>query len=593
MPGLRPRLREGGVSGAQEGVAGGRLARFARRIAPHGPVLALLLPALLLLGLVYVLPLAEVVRLSFGERGLTLSHYADLAGDDIVRRILGRTLWISLQVTAICLVVGFPLAVLIARASPRVQPILLLLVVIPMWTAILVRTYAWMVLLGRQGVVNDTLMGLGLTDAPLSLLYNRFSVIVGMVHIMLPFMVLPILNTLRQIPPALTTAAESLGASPLRSFLTVYLPLSLPGIAAGCVLVFIMSLGFYVTPALLGGLRDTTFVLLIERYVSVIRNWPMAAAMSVLLLVITLAIVVATQAGGRGARRPSLAARMTVRAALAISTRARRSGGWLARRASRRGGTGWGARLIGGGGLVFLCAPMVIILILSFSSAPFLTFPPESFSLRWYENFFGRPDWTGAAMTSIRVALATMVLTTLLGTAAAVALVRADFPGKAVLAGFMISPIVVPTMVLAIAIYFVFARIGLVGSEIGLVLAHSVLAIPFVVVVVSGALQSVDTLPERAARTLGAPPHTAFLRITLPVLRPAVLTAAFFAFLASFDELVIALFIAGTGARTLPKRMWEGIREEIDPTIAAVAAMLIGLTLLLLLIAEIARSRRR
>jgi len=564
-----------------------------RHIARHGPMMALLLPAMLLLGLVYVLPLAEVVRLSFGQRDFTLAHYAELAGDDIIHRILGRTLWISLQVTAISLAAGFPLAVLIARASSRMRPILLLLVVIPMWTAILVRTYAWMVLLGRQGVVNGSLMAVGLTDEPLSLLYNRFSVIVGMVHIMLPFMVLPILNTLRQIPPELTVAAESLGASPLRSFLTIYLPLSLPGIAAGCVLVFIMSLGFYVTPALLGGLHDTTFVLLIERYVSVIRNWPMAAAMSVLLLVLTLAIVIATQAGGRGERRVSLAVRLLVRAALAVSTRARRGSLLLVRPHAGAGGAGWGARLIGGAGLVFLCAPLGIILILSFSSSPFLTFPPEGFSLRWYENFFARPDWTGAAMTSIRVALATMLVATLMGTAAAVALVRAEFPGKALLAGFMISPIVVPTVVLAIAIYFVFARLGLVGTEIGLILAHSVLAIPFVIVVVSSALQSTDTLPERAARTLGAPPHIAFLRVTFPVLRPAVITAAFFAFLASFDELVIALFIAGTGARTLPKRMWEGIREEIDPTIAAVAAMLIGLTLLLLFFAEIVRSRRK
>jgi ABC-type spermidine/putrescine transport system permease subunit II len=184
-----------------------------------------------------------------------------------------------------------------------------------------------------------------------------------------------------------------------------------------------------------------------------------------------------------------------------------------------------------------------------------------------------------------------MVLATLLGTLAAIGIVRLDFPGRSIVSGLMISPIVVPSIVLAIALYSVFARIGIVGTEIGLVLAHTVLAIPFVVVVVSGALRSTDILPERAARTLGAPPHSAFLRVTFPVLQPAVLTAAFFAFLASFDELVIALFIAGTGARTLPKRMWEGIREEIDPTIAAVAAMLIGLTLVLLLITELAKRR--
>jgi ABC-type spermidine/putrescine transport system permease subunit II len=157
----------------------------------------------------------------------------------------------------------------------------------------------------------------------------------------------------------------------------------------------------------------------------------------------------------------------------------------------------------------------------------------------------------------------------------------------------MISPIVVPTVVLAIAIYFLYARLGLVGSYIGLVAAHVVLAIPFVLVVVSSALRSVDTTLERAAQTLGASPVSAFVRITIPAIRPAILTAGFFAFLASFDELVVALFIAGTGSKTLPKRMWEGIREEIDPTTAAVAAMLITLTLVLLLVSELVRSRMK
>ena len=566
-----------------------------RRIVPTA---ALLFPALFLLIALYLLPLAEIVRLSFGEADISLDAYGTLARDEIVHVILRRTLWIALQVTAICLLAGFPVAALIANASPRAAAVLLLLVVIPMWTSILVRSYAWMVLLGREGVVNGSLVWLGLAEGPLPLLYNRFAVVVGMVHIMLPFMILPVLNTLRQIPSALPAAAQSLGASPLRVFLTVTLPLSLPGVAAGCALVFILSLGFYVTPALLGGLKDTTFVLLIERYVTAIRDWPMAAAMSVLLLVLTLVIVAAAQMGSSGrardgarASRPSGLVRLTVGAAFAAATRMRRgrAGGGMRSRPARAGG--W-TTLLGGAGLVFLCAPLLIILVLSFSDAPFLTFPPEGFSLRWYANFFSRPDWTDAAITSIRVALATMVLATLVGSLAAVALVRAEFPGKALLASFMISPIVVPTMVLAIALYFVFARLGIVGTEIGLILAHTVLAIPFVIVVVSGALRSTDILPERAARTLGASPPVAFLWVTLPALRPAILTGAFFAFLASFDELVIALFIAGTGARTLPKRMWEGIREEIDPTIAAVAAMLIGLTLLLLMVSELAKRRK-
>ena len=578
---------------------------FARLLERRGTLL-LLVPALLLLAVFYVLPLGQIAALSIEGANLSPAHYGQLTRDDIVHTIFLRTIWIALIVTVISLVLGYPLAVLIASARPRLATLVLLLVVISMWTSILVRSYAWMVILGRQGIINSTLMALGLIEEPMALLYNRFSVIVGMVHIMLPFMILPIVNTLRQIPAALPQAALSLGARPLYSFVLVYLPLSLPGIAAGATLVFILSMGFFVTPALLGGLTDTTFVLLIERYVRAIRNWEMASAMSMLLLAVTLAIVLLAQynptrqSGESRSSRPSAFTRLVVKVCMVIVesvTRHRPSAGEPA--LAHSGSTGRGApsgpgfwvTTAGGFGLFFLCAPLLIIIVLAFSDAPFLTFPPPGFSLRWFKNFLARPDWTSAAWTSITVGLMTMVVATLAGGMAAVAIVRGDFPGRGLLLGFMVSPVVIPTMVLAIALYYVFAPLGLVGTRAGLVLAHSVLAIPFVVIVVSGALRSTDITLERAARTLGAPPLSAFMRVTLPAIRPAVLTGAFFAFLASFDELVIALFIAGTGSRTLPKRMWEGIREEIDPTIAAVAAMLIGLTLALILISEFVRGR--
>ena len=578
---------------------------FARLLERRGTLL-LLVPALSLLAVFYVLPLGQIAALSIEGANLSPAHYGQLTRDDIVHTIFLRTLWIALIVTVISLILGYPLAVLIAAARSRFATLVLLLVVISMWTSILVRSYAWMVILGRQGIVNSTLMAFGLIEEPMALLYNRFSVIVGMVHIMLPFMILPIVNTLRQIPAALPQAALSLGARPLYAFVLVYLPLSLPGIAAGATLVFILSMGFFVTPALLGGLTDTTFVLLIERYVRAIRDWEMASAMSMLLLAVTLAIVLlaqynpSRQPGESRSSRPSAFTRLVVKACVAIVefvTRHTPSVGQPARAPSGgRGrhapsGAGLWVVTVGGFGLFFLSAPLLIIIVLAFSDAPFLTFPPPGFSLRWFENFLARPDWTSAAWTSITVGLMTMVVATLAGGMAAVAIVRGEFPGRGLLLGFMVSPVVIPTMVLAIALYYVFAPLGLVGTRAGLVLAHSVLAIPFVVIVVSGALRSTDITLERAARTLGAPPFTAFMRVTLPAIRPAVLTGAFFAFLASFDELVIALFIAGTGSRTLPKRMWEGIREEIDPTIAAVAAMLIGLTLMLILISEFVRGR--
>jgi ABC-type spermidine/putrescine transport system permease subunit II len=276
----------------------------------------------------------------------------------------------------------------------------------------------------------------------------------------------------------------------------------------------------------------------------------------------------------------------------------RRRAGWkvpavaVFRARHRGGGPGWFVTVIGWSSLACLVLPLVVILILAFSDAPFLEFPPPGFSFRWFANFVYRPGWLAATGTSFEVASLTMVFATLIGGLASVALVRCAFRGQAFVTGLMLSPMVIPTVVYAIALYFLFARLGLVGTRLGLVLSHTVLALPYVIIVITAALRSVDTGLERAAQTLGAPPATAFWRVTLPAIRPAVLTAALFAFLASFDELVVALFISGTTAKTLPRRMWEGIREEIDPTTAAVAAMMILLSLLLLALSETVRLRR-
>jgi putative spermidine/putrescine transport system permease protein len=202
----------------------------------------------------------------------------------IWRGILLRTLWISLSATLLCLLLGYPLAWLIATAPARAQPWLLGAVLLPFWTSLIVRTAAWMVLLQKEGIVNAAMIGLGLLDAPLPLLLNRFAVLVAMVHILLPFMVLPIAAALRTMDPALPRAAASLGAGRLRIFLRVLLPLSLPGVGAGCLLVFVQALGFYVTPALLGGPNDQMLAWFIGFHANRLVDWGMAAALSVLLL---------------------------------------------------------------------------------------------------------------------------------------------------------------------------------------------------------------------------------------------------------------------------------------------------------------------
>jgi putative spermidine/putrescine transport system permease protein len=206
----------------------------------------------------------------------------------IYREVLARTFAISLVVTLVCLVLGFPLAHLLATARPNVANLLLILVLLPFWTSLLVRTMAWIVLLQNQGVVNGLLLDLGLIDHPVRMIFNRFGVYIAMIHVLLPFMILPVYSVMQGISPAYMRAALSLGARPGVAFVRVYLPLTLPGIGAGCLLVFILALGYYITPALVGGAADQMISYFIAFYTTDTVNWGMASALGAVLLASTL-----------------------------------------------------------------------------------------------------------------------------------------------------------------------------------------------------------------------------------------------------------------------------------------------------------------
>jgi putative spermidine/putrescine transport system permease protein len=233
------------------------------------------------------------------------------------------------------------------------------------------------------------------------------------------------------------------------------------------------------------------------------------------------------------------------------------------------------SRIVAGtSGLIcfFLVAPLLIVIPLSFSSATYLQFPPPGWSLRWYHAYVDSPAWMGATATTLEVACGTTVLATLLGTLLAFSLVRGRYPGKTLVGALAAAPIIVPNMVTAVAIYGVFARLQLIGQWYGVAIGHTIYAIPFVVLVVAPALRTFDEDQERAAMGLGAGRLRAIWHVTLPQIRPALISAAFLAFISSFDELVIALFLSGSNA-TLPKKMFESVVFEIDPTIAAVSVL--------------------
>jgi putative spermidine/putrescine transport system permease protein len=240
---------------------------------------------------------------------------------------------------------------------------------------------------------------------------------------------------------------------------------------------------------------------------------------------------------------------------------------------------------------VFLVVPIVAVVPLSFNSGTFLTYPLEGFSLRWYDDFFTSPRWLPALRNSIVVGIATTAIATPLGTLAALGLVRAEFRLKPLIVGLLISPLIVPVIITAIGIYFVYSPLGLTSSRLGLVLAHTVLATPFVVVVVHATLQGFDPALWRAALSLGAAPGAVFRKIVLPLIAPGVISGAIFAFTTSFDEIVTTIFIAGPEQRTLPLQMFDGVREQISPTITAAATLLIAVSVVMLGAIEALRRR--
>jgi ABC-type spermidine/putrescine transport system permease subunit II len=241
--------------------------------------------------------------------------------------------------------------------------------------------------------------------------------------------------------------------------------------------------------------------------------------------------------------------------------------------------------------LLFLIIPNFIVVPISFSNSSLLHFPPQGFSLRWYERYWELPGWVGATVNSIVVGILTSVLATLIGSLTAYGLVRGSFPGKRFVEALLILPIIIPSLVTAIALFNVMAHLKLLGTLPGFVIGHTVIALPFAITIMSNALRGIDPVLEQAARSLGASRLTTIRRVTLPVALPAVVSSMLFAFLISFDELLIALFISTSTFATLPKKLWEGIRFDIEPTLAAVSTLLVAFSLLLLALIGLAMSK--
>lgn len=251
----------------------------------------------------------------------------------------------------------------------------------------------------------------------------------------------------------------------------------------------------------------------------------------------------------------------------------------------------WPLWVVSGSAILFLLAPVLLLVPMSLGSAEIIEFPPSTLGIDQYRKFFNHPAWQTAVVNSLQVAVGTSIVSTIIGLMASLAIVRGRFKGKGIITAFILSPMIVPLIVMALAFYISLSKLGMLGTKLGLILAYTPLTLPFSVLPISATLRGFDRSLEYAALNLGANRFQAFIRITLPIIRPGILTGAIFAFMIAFDEVVIALFICGSTAVTLPKKMWDVIRYEIEPMLPAISTLLLLLAVLILVLIGVLQKR--
>lgn len=560
-------------------------------------------PLLFLLCFFYV-PIAQTLWISFWQRGVfTFSSYERALSSALYVNAFAWTFELAFFTTILSLVIGYPVAYIMATGGPRLRLFILICIIMPFWTSALVRTFAWVAILGREGIVNSSLMYLSIVSSPVPLVFNRTGVFIGTVHVMLPYMILCLYSSMHSIDRSLVRAAETLGAGRVRSFFLVYVPQTAPGIISGSLLVFIVSLGFFITPAVLGGNQSPPVVVLVERHMGVLLDWPMAAALSSLLLGATLLLfavfnryVRAGHAapelqGAEAARLYALIARVDqgLRALRQLWKRFLPNPLWRQTRSagSRPKLLTLTAALIA----VVIAFPILLIVLVAFFPSPTNDIRLGNFSLRWFELYFTRDEWINSTLMSFEVAVLTAVLASVIALVTALGVRRLSPAVRTALISVNLTPMIVPAVAYGVSAYFLFAQLGLIGTRFSLILGHTILAIPPTVLVMVAAVQSIDSRLEDAAASLGASPWRRLRHIILPLLAPMTAASALIAFLTSFDDLAVALFLTSSRAKTLPKQLYDSILHDSDPRVTAASAVLVALSIVVLLMLHLLRSR--
>lgn len=561
------------------------------------------LPLVILVGVFFLLPISVILWDSVFGATLDFGKYRDVLSDNTNYLILKHTLGIGLAVTLVSLLIAYPVAHKLTRLRPAPLAFAVAVILIPLFTAFLIRTYAWIIILGRQGIINNALMWLGVIQQPLQILNTSVAVVIGMAHVFVPTAIFTIYAGMVRIDPVFSRAALALGAHPVKVFTRVYFPMTLPSVLSAGVLIFIAAIGFYITPALLGGPADTMISQLVVVQMTTLLDFEMGFALAGVLLAVTLLtifiasifipleVIWSSEASIADSRTTwSCGVGSVFRTTIPFLSWCEDA---LERLVAPLRSTHipWSSIfcvLV----LTYLAAPLLVVAILSFSSSPFVIFPPPGFSVQWWKKLYWAQEWHSAFLASLWLGTVASVVATCIGTMGAFWLVRSSLSYKRFLFILVLSPLIVPTIVTATALYVFEARIGLLGSFSGLVIGHLLLATPYVVVIMSAALRGFDRNLERAAVIHGANAMQTLSRVTIPLLAPAVITAMLIAFLTSFDELLITIFLIGRQTPTLPLKFWGDIKYQIDPLLSTASTLIVMLTAAAVVLVQVIRARR-
>lgn len=529
----------------------------------------LLLPVFLFLVLFFVWPVLGVLGDSLSNEAGPLKEYANFFASGTYLQILARTIGSALLVTFLCVLVGYPYAYLMTRTRGRMLQVLTGIVLISFFTSVMVRSFAWIILMQRNGIIDRLWQAMGFESIVLR--GTILGVVIAMVQIMLPFMIFPLYSAMVGIDDRLERASASLGAKKWTTFWRIYFPLSVPGVVAGSVIVFVTSLGFYIIPGLIGSPSSQLLSHLIYSLINTVLNIPMASTASVVMLLVALAVVLPVMwrfdVSGNVVARFTVAEGGAPRQSLLL-----RSWAWLV------------------GALLLL--PALVVIPISFPENRSFVFPPTGFSIKWYQNFFTNPEWWGSFVNSMRISVMVTIAATVLSVFAALALRKVSARTRTVVRALILTPRIVPGIIIAIAVYGQFMAWRFSGSTLGFVIAHTIMALPFAFIPIAATLEQFDKRFEDASASLGASKLTTFFRIVLPLIRTGLLTGALFAFVISFDEVIVSLFISGPTLRTLPVQMYRSIASDIDPTIAAASTMLLLLTTCLVIASMIFTNKK-